>query len=97
MEKQLTPMQELMEHLDDVKSSGSNLKLSTTMCALIESTIYAVKAIIKEEYLAKEKQVIIDFGTKLLDDQTSNNGCGCFKDGGGDKPEELFNKTFETK
>ena len=75
MEKQLTPVQELIKHIERVQFIPKE---------------------VQKLFLELEKQSFIDFGSKLLENCTGNNGCGCFKDGGGDKPEELFNETFKT-
>lgn len=91
MEKQLTPIQELVKRFESIKEND---------CKTLQEVIFfdGILAVIDGgRYLEKEKQSFIDFGKKLLNDQVGNDGCGCFKEGGLDKPEELFDKTFQTK
>ena len=101
MEKQLTPIQELIEWTDN--SLVCQKELMNKVTRGVDAThinaeicVFTSLKIKLEGLLTKEKQSFIDFGNKLLDDQVGENGCGCGKDGGGDKPEELFNETFKT-
>ena len=57
-EEKLTPMHELLEHLNDVEDVGYSQKLSPVASALIQSTIMAVKKVVIDEYIEKEKKVI---------------------------------------
>jgi len=88
MEKQLTPIQELIERwksdMNDVPSEHDNLK-----------GIYSLFIKEAELQLEVEKKAIIDFSYKLVERQV--DGCGCYKNGSmEDEAEKLFKKTFET-
>ena len=54
-----TPMQELIEHLHDVKEVGKELKLPPKGCAVINSIILTVIKTIEDEYIKKEREALL--------------------------------------
>ena len=61
-------MEELMEHLEDVKDVGETMGLPPKGCAVIKSVIETVRRTIKDEYLdkaSKERDLEFQRGYKI--------------------------------
>ncbi len=83
MEKQLTPMQLLILDLDKLKQiidDDSHIVIDT------------IKKAIKQDFIKKEKEVIIEFANKVSEKNATD--CGCFKYNQ-EYPKELFTETFK--
>lgn len=64
----MTVLTGLLEHLDDVKDVGKIMNLPPKGCAVIKSVINTIIETIKDEYLEKERQQIIDAYNSGIDE-----------------------------